>query len=242
VYNVSVYASGFLQEKLDIQFPEDEVAYLSLHFLSALDNIRAHKKKRILLVSPYGVGNQRVVRNQLNKIQDFDIELSVAESIFAVTSEITEDKSMILTTEPLELKTTIPIYRYEAFLTETDLEKIQQILIAENQTPSVLATFLKEELFFPQKEFANREEVIQFLCQELYQKDYCEKDYVEKVLKREALSSTAFGDFYALPHAIKREAKKNAVAICSLAKPVQWKEKKVKLVPLNSCLKNLYRC
>ncbi|WP_368756601.1 transcription antiterminator [Enterococcus avium] len=232
VYNVSVYASGFLQEKLDIQFPEDEVAYLSLHFLSALDNIRAHKKKRILLVSPYGVGNQRVVRNQLNKIQDFDIELSVAESIFAVTSEITEDKSMILTTEPLELKTTIPIYRYEAFLTETDLEKIQQILIAENQTPSVLATFLKEELFFPQKEFANREEVIQFLCQELYQKDYCEKDYVEKVLKREALSSTAFGDFYALPHAIKREAKKNAVAICSLAKPVQWKEKKVKLVLL----------
>ena len=232
VYNVSVYASGFLQEKLNIQFPEDEVAYLSLHFLSALENIRAHKKKRILLVSPYGVGNQRVVRNQLNKIQEFDIELSVAESIFVMTSEMTEDKSLILTTEALDLKTTVPIYRYESFLTERDLEKIQQILVEENQTPSVLTTFLKEDLFFPQKEFTNREEIIQFLCQELSEKGYCEKDYVEKVLKREALSSTAFGDFYALPHAIKREAKKNAVAICSLAKPVQWKEKKVRLVLL----------
>ena len=232
VYNVSVYASGFLQEKLNIQFPEDEVAYLSLHFLSALENIRAHKKKRILLVSPYGVGNQRVVRNQLNKIQEFDIELSVAASIFVMTSEMTEDKSLILTTESLELKTTVPIYRYESFLTERDLEKVQQILVEENKTPSVLTTFLKEDLFFPQKEFTNREEIIQFLCQELSKKGYCEKDYVEKVLKREALSSTAFGDFYALPHAIKREAKKNAVAICSLAKPVQWKEKKVRLVLL----------
>lgn len=232
VYNLSVYASGFLQERLNIQFPEDEVAYLSLHFLSALENIRAHKKKRILLVSPYGVGNQRVVRNQLNKISEFEIELSVAESIFAVTTEMTENKSLILTTEPLELKTMVPIYRYDSFLTEPDLEMIQQILVEENQTPSVLKTFLKEELFFPQKEFANREEVIQFLCHELYEKGYCEADYVEKVLQREALSSTAFGDFYALPHAVKREAKKNAVAICSLAKPVQWKEKKVRLVLL----------
>ncbi|MGM0165130.1 lichenan operon transcriptional antiterminator [Enterococcus sp. AZ135] len=232
IYNVSVYASDFLQEKLNIQFPEDEVAYLSLHFLSALENIRAHKKKGILLVSPYGVGNQRVVRSQLNKIQEFDIELSVAESIFAVTNEMTEDKSLILTTETLNLDTAVPIYHYESFLSASDLEKIRKFLIEENQRPSVLATFLKEELFFPQKEFPGRDEVIRFLCQELWKKGYCEKDYVEKVLQREALSSTAFGDYYALPHAIKREAKKNAVAICSLEKPLQWKEKKVKLVLL----------
>ena len=232
VYNVSVYASGFLQEKLDIQFPEDEVAYLSLHFLSALENIRMHKKKCVLLVSPYGVGNQRVVRNQLNKIQEFDIELSVAESIFSVTNEMTADKSLILTTEALDIKTAVPIYQYDSFLTASDLAKIRKTLIEENQSPSVLTAFLKEELFFPQKEFTNRDDVIRFLCQELYKKGYCEDDYVEKVLQRETLSSTAFGDFYALPHAIKREAKKNAVAICSLTKPLQWKEKKVKLVLL----------
>lgn len=232
VYNVSVYASGYLQEKLSIQFPEDEVAYLSLHFLSALENIRAHKKKRVLLISPYGVGNQRIVRNQLNKIQEFEIELFVAESIFAVTNEMTEEKSLILTTEKLNLTTTVPVYQYDSFLTNADLKKIQNLLIEENQSPSVLTTFLKEELFFPQETFTDRDEVIRFLCQELYKKGYCEKNYVEKVLQREALSSTAFGDFYALPHAIKREAKQNAVAICSLEKPLQWKEKKIRLVLL----------
>ncbi|MEB6088088.1 BglG family transcription antiterminator [Enterococcus casseliflavus] len=232
VYNVSVYASGYLQEKLNIRFPEDEVAYLTLHFLSALENIRTHKKKRVLLISPYGVGNQRIVRNQLNRIQEFEIELFVAKSIFAVTNDITEDKSLILTTEKLNLTTTVPVYSYDSFLTDDDLKEIRNILIEENQSPSVLKTFLKEELFFPQKKFIERDEVIRFLCQELYKKGICEKNYVDKVLRREALSSTAFGDYYALPHSIKREAKQNAVAICSLEKPLIWKEKKVRLVLL----------
>ncbi|WP_429976169.1 BglG family transcription antiterminator [Enterococcus sp. DIV0086] len=232
VYNISVYASGYLQEKLNIQFPEDEVAYLTLHFLSALENIRAHKKKRVLLISPYGVGNQRIVRNQLDKIQEFEIELFVAKSIFSVTNDITKEKSLILTTEKLNLTTTVPVYHYDSFLRDVDLKKIRNILFEENQPSSVLMTFLKEELFFPKKMFTDKNKVIRFLCQELYKKGYCEKNFVEKVLQREALSSTDFGDFYALPHAVKREAKQNVVAICSLEKPLQWKEKKVRLVLL----------
>lgn len=95
----------------------------------------------MLLVSPYGVGNQRIVRNQLNKIQEFEIELFVAESIFAVTNETTEEKSLILTTEKLNLPTTVPVYQYDSFLTDADLKKIQNLLIEENQSPSVLTTF-----------------------------------------------------------------------------------------------------
>lgn len=232
VYNISVYASAFLQRTLPIQFPEDEIAYLSLHFLSALENIRRKKKKQVLLVSPYGVGNQRIVRSYLNRIKDFEIELSVAKSVFDINDELIKDKDLILTTEILQLETAIPIYHYQSFLTEQDLAKITQIFVEVSQTPSVLTRFLKEELFFPHESQKTPEEAIRFLCQQLFEKEYCEADYVEKVLERESLSSTAFGNYYAIPHAIKREAKKNAVAICSLEKPIQWQGKKVKLVLL----------
>lgn len=232
VYNVSVYASAFLQRTLSIQFPEDEIAYLSLHFLSALENIRRKKKKQVLLVSPYGVGNQRIVRSYLNRIKDFEIELSVAKSVFDINNELIKDKDLILTTEALQLETAVPIYHYQSFLTEQDLAKITQIFVEVSQTPSVLARFLKEELFFPHESQKTPEEAIRFLCQQLFEKEYCEADYVEKVLERESLSSTAFGNYYAIPHAIKREAKKNAVAICSFEKPIQWQGKKVKLVLL----------
>lgn len=232
VYNISVYASAFLQRTLPIQFPEDEIAYLSLHFLSALENIRRKKKKQVLLVSPYGVGNQRIVRSYLNRIKDFEIELSVAKSVFDINDELIKDKDLILTTEILQLETAIPIYHYQSFLTEQDLAKITQIFVEVSQTPSVLTRFLKEELFFPHESQKTPEEAIRFLCQQLFEKEYCEADYVEKVLERESLSSTAFGNYYAIPHAIKREAKKNAVAICSLEKPIQWQGKKVKLILL----------
>lgn len=232
VYNVSVYASAFLQRTLSIQFPEDEIAYLSLHFLSALENIRRKKKKQVLLVSPYGVGNQRIVRSYLNRIKDFEIELSVAKSVFDINNELIKDKDLILTTEALQLETAVPIYHYQSFLTEQDLAKITQIFVEVSQTPSVLTRFLKEELFFPHESQKTPEEAIRFLCQQLFEKEYCEADYVEKVLERESLSSTAFGNYYAIPHAIKREAKKNAVAICSFEKPIQWQGKKVKLVLL----------
>mgnify|MGYP001180885798 CR=1 FL=1 len=232
VYNVSVYASAFLQEALKIQFPEDEIAYLSLHFLSALENIRSQKKKQVLLVSPYGVGNQRMVRTYLNRIKDFEIEMSVAKSVFDVNEELVKDKDLILTSESLQVKTSVPIYQYQSFLTEKDLDKITQIFVEESKTPSVLTKFLEPELFFPQQLQKTPEEVIHYLCRQLYDKGYCEADYVEKVLEREALSSTAFGNYYAIPHAIKREAKENAVAICSFDKPIQWQDKKVKLVLL----------
>lgn len=232
VYNVSVYASAFLQRTLHIQFPEDEIAYLSLHFLSALENIRRKKKKQVLLVSPYGVGNQRIVRSYLDRIKDFEIELSVAKSVFDINDELIQDKDLILTTEALQLETTVPIYHYHSFLTEQDLNEITQIFVEDSQVPSVLTRFLKEELFFPHEVQKTLEEAIRFLCQQLFEKEYCEANYVEKVLEREYLSSTAFGNYYAIPHAIKREAKKNAVAICSFEKPIQWQGKKVKLVLL----------
>lgn len=232
VYNVSVYASAFLQRTLHIQFPEDEIAYLSLHFLSALENIRRKMKKQVLLVSPYGVGNQRIVRAYLDRIKDFEIELSVAKSVFDINDELIKNKDLILTTEALQLETTVPIYHYHSFLTEQDLNEITQIFVEDSQVPSVLTRFLKEELFFPHEAQKTPEEAIRFLCQQLFEKEYCEADYVEKVLERESLSSTAFGNYYAIPHAIKREAKKNAVAICSFEKPIQWQGKKVKLVLL----------
>lgn len=232
VYNVSVYAAAFIQQALNIQFPEDEIAYLSLHFLSALENIRSQKKKQVLLISPYGVGNQRIVKTYLNRIKDFSIELSVADSVFDISNELIEGKDLILTTESLQLNTNVPVFHYQSFLTEQDLEEITQIFIERSQTSSILTQFLKEELFFPYQPQRTPEEVIHFLCKQLYEKGYCKKDYVEKVLERESLSSTAFGNYYAIPHAIKREAKKNAVSICSLEKPISWQGKKVKLVLL----------
>ncbi|EAG9102194.1 transcription antiterminator [Listeria monocytogenes] len=233
IYNVSVYASAFIQKELAITFPDDEIAYIALHFLSASETINHGKKRKILLVSPYGAGSQRLIHNQLKKIADFSIDLLVSQSIFDI-KQFTLDKEihLIITAEPLNLTTDIPVYHYDLLLTETDLQKIKHILETKPKTDSISRKFFKKELFFPKQNFKSKEEVITFLCEQLTAFDYCDSDYVSKVFEREQLSSTCYGNYYAIPHAIQRSAKKNAVAVCALDKPIDWGGNRVKLVLL----------
>ncbi len=232
IYNVAVYGSAYLQKSLNISFPDEEIAYIALHFLSASETIRTQKVKRILFISPYGIGNQNIVKKKLQQIKSFKIELQIADSFFDAEKNLDETVDIILTTEKLDFSTNIPIYRYQSFLTDKDLAHITQILSEEKVTPTILESLLKKELFFPIQNFASAKEAITFLCERLYQNDYVESNYIQKVLERESLSSTAFGHSYALPHAINREAKENAIAVCSLEKPMQWGDKKVRLILL----------
>lgn len=233
IYNVSVYASAFIQKELAITFPDDEIAYIALHFLSASETINHGKKRKILLVCPYGTGGQRLAYNKLKKISTFSIDLVVAQSIFDHHRFFEEEEiHLIVTSETLAIETTIPIYPYDLLLTDHDLQNIQQLLEKQPEAEALSENFFKEELFFPQQEFKTREEVISFLCQQLTTFDYCNSDYEEKVFEREELSSTSYGNYYAIPHAIQRSAKKNAVAVCSLDKPIEWGNNRVRLVLL----------
>ncbi|HEM1109559.1 TPA: PTS sugar transporter subunit IIA, partial [Listeria monocytogenes] len=114
----------------------------------------------------------------------------------------------------------------------TDLQKIKHILETKPKSDSISRKFFKKELFFPKQNFKSKEEVITFLCEQLTAFDYCDSDYVSKVFEREQLSSTCYGNYYAIPHAIQRSAKKNAVAVCALDKPIDWGGNRVKLVLL----------
>lgn len=233
IYNVSVFASAWIQNRLKIVFPDAEIAYIALHFLSASETINHGKQRTILLVSPYGVGSQRLVSNQLKKILDYSIKIIFAPSVFDLQEVIESSKiDLILTAEHLEFSTSIPIYQYYLSLTNEDLTKIKYLLDSSSKNSSIAKRFFKKELFFPGENFSTSDEVIHFLCKKLISHDFCSENYTEKVLSREKLSGTSYGNYYAIPHAIQRCAKKNAIAVCSLKKPINWNGKRVKLVLL----------
>ncbi|MGL4695573.1 BglG family transcription antiterminator [Enterococcus larvae] len=232
IYNVSVFAADSIQKELGITFPDDEIAYIALHFLSASENINYGKKRKILLICPYGAAGRRLVRNKLNKITKYSIELIESTSIFDVEDLLSDEIDLVLSTEELTLSKNIPIYHYGSFFNDEDVENIQTLLEERQPSESIVDQFFKEELFFPNQTFKSREEVITFLCRNLTEQGYCKPDYTEKVLSREQLSSTSYGNYYAIPHAIQRSALKNAVAVCCLDKPVDWGGNRVRLVLL----------
>jgi lichenan operon transcriptional antiterminator len=233
IYNVSVYAAAFIQRELAIAFPDDEIAFIALHFLSASETINLGKKRKILLICPYGIGNERLARMKLKKITDYTIDVIVTTSTFTVQSLLKiHEVDLIITPEAVEGVSRTPVYRYDFLLTDENIHQINTLLVNSPNSVSISESFFKPELFFPQKEFRTKEEVLGFLCEKLTEFQYCDSSYIDKVIEREELSSTAYGNFYAIPHAIQRCAYKNGVAVCSLMNPIDWGDKKVKLVLL----------
>ncbi|MEI5988927.1 hypothetical protein A5881_000414 [Enterococcus termitis] len=232
IYTISVYASSIIQERLAIDFPDEEIAYITLHFLSASETINFRRKRTILLISPYGIAGQRLARKKLERISSYLVEV-ISTTAFHGWNELPLDEvSLIVTSEYLPKVSGINVFKFDSILKDTDISQIEVLLNQNRKEENVVQQFFKKELFFPHQTFKKKEEVIHFLCEQLVEYGYCDESYVGKVLERDTLSSTAFGNYYALPHAIKRAATKNSVAVCCLDKPIDWGGKRVKLVLL----------
>ena len=63
----------------------------------------------------------------------------------------------------------------------------------------------------------------------LMEKEYVTKDYINTIISREKISSTAYEDI-AIPHGNYNEVLKPCIVICTVQKPISWDKHKVKIV------------
>ena len=234
IYNIAVFASYYIQELLSISYPDDEIAFIALHFLSSYENINNLETKTIAVVSAYGQANTRLVKKQLRNIIDFNIKVCEFTSTLEFSSYQIENFDLIVSDTILDNSKYIPIYYFYISLNNTDLENINKLLKKKKIKVSKIAKFIKPELFFTNINFHDKYECISFLASRMTKEGFCEPNFVKEVIEREKLSSTAFGNHYALPHAIRRVANSNSIAICILNKPLLWDKKKVYLILLMS--------
>lgn len=75
------------------------------------------------------------------------------------------------------------------------------------------------------------------MVKKLVKLDYVDTHFKDKVLEREKMSSTAFGNF-AIPHAMKMHANKTGINILISENPISWNEHPVNLVIMMCFNKN----
>lgn len=73
------------------------------------------------------------------------------------------------------------------------------------------------------------EEKRKYISSRLIKLDYVDSSFFEEVLKREQLSSTAFGNF-AIPHSMKMKAMKTGIDVVITRNPIAWDKYPVNLV------------
>ncbi|KRM82097.1 transcriptional regulator ManR [Liquorilactobacillus vini DSM 20605] len=218
----------YVNQDLDLgSLPETEVGFLVIHFQASLEkNI---KMKKIIIVCPEGVGFSRLIQNKINstlplvkvkKIVPYkDIERYNLAGIDFIVSTI-------------QFKCTVPVIQVSGFLDEKDINRLNTFVIqhAKEQTPNLMINLIDKCCVFPQQNFQNKEQVIEFLTNSLLELDMINQNFIDSVKQREKVMSTEIGNGVAIPHGSSELVKVPKIEVITLSKPIIWGKGKVDII------------
>jgi len=144
---------------------------------------------------------------------------------------------LVLTTiePPLPADAVIVI---QPFLTEGDIDRIRQAAMRVRrhrrraQIKDDLLQFFDESLFLRNFYVDDEESMIRELGGRMVRQGVIDEAHVDGALERERMSSTAFTDNLAVPHAMAMTAQRTSIAIVINDSPMDWGDSRVTVVAL----------
>lgn len=238
IYDISVYICNQIQILENIEIDEDEISYISLHVGSFFDRQKLLEDKILCaLITPNYYDLQFKIVRDLEKRFNESIEII---QIFSDTHNLDFDNKvdMVITTLPISDRCPIPFVYVNPYLNRKDYDNIQSKFIQIKDRKNILTVqnhlemYFSESLFMKNIYLDSAKDYIKFMGNILYKNKYVKPNYIDDVLIREKMSSTAFNNNVAIPHSMKMDALKTGVCLIVNDKPVKWGEEKVQIIAM----------
>ncbi|MFE5409151.1 BglG family transcription antiterminator [Microbacterium sp. NPDC056569] len=238
IFEVAVFIASRLQQRLGIPLPDDEIAYIAMHVGGRLERSRrADQLLTATIVCPGYYDLHELLRSSVDR------SLGQAIEVVGVETRVDPDWGAIDT--DLVLTTIDPpttndrIVRIQPFLTDSDVERVQAAAGRIRRSRRLARLRAELERYFEPSAFlrgldeaAGEEGVIRALGALLQARGVIDAEYVERTIERERLSSTAFTDALAVPHALEMTASRTAIAIGIAEPSIPWGDGRVQVVAL----------
>lgn len=218
-------ASRCIEEYLEIEVGEHEIAFIALHIGVALERMKTRQKKtkRVIVVCASGVGSAKLLYYRLqNEFKD-EIDIVATTNYYQLKEYDLSAIDFIISTIPIKEDIGLPVKVVNTFLGEGDIENIRVGLSSVKGHEE--KNYLDASRVFIHKDFQDKESVIRFMCEELYKQRLVSKGYVNSVFEREALAPTNFGNLVAIPHPLTPVTEETFWTVCTLKKPIEWTDK-----------------
>ncbi|MFQ4640325.1 transcriptional antiterminator [Clostridioides difficile] len=238
IYDISVYICNQIQTLESVDIDEDEISYISLHVGSFFDRQKLLEDKVLCaLITPNYYDLQFKIVRDLEKRFNESIEII---QIFSDTHNLDFDNKvdMVITTLPINDRCPIPFVYVNPYLNRKDYDNIQSKFIQIKDRKNILTVqnhlemYFSESLFMKNIYLDSAKDYIKFMGNILYENKYVKPNYIDDVLIREKMSSTAFNNNVAIPHSMKMDALKTGVCLIVNDKPVKWGEEKVQIIAM----------
>lgn len=245
IFDMAIFIGLDLMERYHITIPEGEIAFLAIHIGAEIErqNINNSKIPAVLLCPDYqnlcmelsnklmlSFGNQIMLIGTVHNIEELEkFTKNTTEFLF----------KMLFTTIPVPegIHNVYTVVKLMPFNLSAQYHIIQDALTKyalfynNYKLRTCFHTYFDEDLSSINPEETEWEQVISCLCKKLYEKNYINKDFEDKVFKREHAATTAFGNI-AIPHSVDMDAIKTSIALAISQKGFRWGSNTVHLVLL----------
>ncbi|SDH49954.1 BglG family transcription antiterminator [Microbacterium pygmaeum] len=238
IFEVAVFIASGLQQRLGIPLLDDEIAYIAMHVGGRLE--RSRRSDQLLTATIVCPGYY-----ELHELLRSSVDRSLGQAIEVVGVETRVDPDWASIDTDLVLTTIDPaiagdrIVRIQPFLTDADVDRVQTAAARIRRARRLARLRTEIEGYFMPAAFvrgldgeAGEAAVIRTLGGPLVADGVIEEDYLERAIQREQLSSTAFTDALAVPHAMGMTATRTAIAIGIADPSIPWGEGRVQVVAL----------
>lgn len=231
-YQMSREAAQLLEEHYQKKITEDEIGYLALIFELAIEKKKSGERSDILVVCSTGKGSSRLLKYKYEQeFSDYLDHIYVCDLIGLETFDFSK-VDYVFTTVPITKEIPVPIVEVGMFLGQEDVQKVSGILKKGPQ--NYLEQYYKPERFYNHLKFETKEEVLEFLCDEIKKKEKVDDDFYEMVLERESFIQTNYGNKIAIPHPNRIASETTFAYVAVLDHEIVWNKQRVQVVLLTS--------
>ncbi len=253
IYECAVLLSQKLQQLEGIKLADDEIAYIAMHIGNAASEYMADTRKLYTVV---------VIPDYQSNWQEFISQLERLFSQDFVIGKVVHDPKEINGDTPRPINFVIQVnteyeivgYRFvniSQFLTQADYKVISNE-VQQVRKDSETGVFQREiEDFFPPDNFCvlresiSRDDLFDRVCKKLEIKRVVGPEFSKQLVRREKMSSTAFGRV-AIPHSFEMTAYQTQGYVIISPRGISWTEKDsrvnlVFLLAVNKDNKRAYR-
>jgi len=237
IYDVAVFIASQIQREKSITINDDEISYIAMHLGSHLERQSRHEERlTVAIVSPGYYDMHDILREHIERALGDELAVEVVVTRTDVTwSDFSTD--LVLTTIAAK-GASDNVVVIQPFLTEGDVENIRRAISRVRRhrrrirIKDDLLRYFDEGLFLRNVQATDEASMIRLLGDLMLEQGVIDESYITGAIEREALSSTAFTESIAVPHAMSMSASRTSIAIAVNETAMPWGENRVNVIAL----------
>ncbi|ARP49568.1 hypothetical protein B6259_00845 [Ruminococcaceae bacterium CPB6] len=228
VYAVVWTTSVLFGDSLQVELTENEVGYLTVYVVGAVE--RASAQVKICILCSYGVGVSQLLKQQIERLLP-NISVIRIATVQEPDCVRRSGCDFVITAENIgDTFGGKDVVVVDNFLIPYDIRKIQKKMfevlqrkmehITKNTDLQQIRLFDSRFVYFC--DHAEKTALLQTMCGDLEEKGYVLPGFNESVLQREKAASTQVGRRIAIPHGSTRYVVRPIIAVAVLKNSIPW--------------------